>query len=455
MATAYPKILPYPNLNGGGSGGGATAVAVTSTNNTITQIGASSYNPLTHTISIDLEAIASEFYLAGTLNVASNGINNKQPYIPSLTTQDAITYANANTISPCNLDVGVGAFDTPTSSLDGFYLNGINSNDTILNCTANPITLGGTSPSQFANFTINGTAVSPTCVIITGSTVNYIFTGNVFNGNGTSPDIVINNLGSGTVSFYDCTFKNGVSFTGTGIETTSGVVNFYRCTNLTLSLTANNTVNAYDTQIKISSKTTGVLNLYNPRVFADNSHVWLTDTSNLVANVIGLTIIGGTSMYNGKYAIANVVNNSYILISNFDTDYTNSQFGALFASSPYANAWIMQDTNSFRTVTTTSGYYTVDLSDNVIYINATIGDVPTLELPGIASVTLPFIATPQVRIWRFCRIDKNSQFAVEIATNGIDKFNGITGQSSDLISLKINSSISIMTNFTNNTYFTL
>jgi len=57
MATAYPKILPYPNLlNSNGGGDGATSIEVTSTDNTVTQNGASSFNPTTKALTVDLSA---------------------------------------------------------------------------------------------------------------------------------------------------------------------------------------------------------------------------------------------------------------------------------------------------------------------------------------------------------------------------------------------------------------
>ncbi len=56
MATSYPKILPYPNLLNGGGSGGATSIEVTSTDNTITQNGASSFNPTTKALTVDLSA---------------------------------------------------------------------------------------------------------------------------------------------------------------------------------------------------------------------------------------------------------------------------------------------------------------------------------------------------------------------------------------------------------------
>ena len=54
MATTYPKIPAYPNILNGGTG--ATSIEVTSTDNTVTQNGASSFNPTTKALTVDLSA---------------------------------------------------------------------------------------------------------------------------------------------------------------------------------------------------------------------------------------------------------------------------------------------------------------------------------------------------------------------------------------------------------------
>jgi microcystin-dependent protein len=54
MATTYPKIPAYPNILNGGTG--ATSIEVTSTDNTVTQNGASSFNPTTKSLTVDLSA---------------------------------------------------------------------------------------------------------------------------------------------------------------------------------------------------------------------------------------------------------------------------------------------------------------------------------------------------------------------------------------------------------------
>ena len=54
MATTYPKIPAYPNILNGGAG--ATSIEVTSTDNSVTQNGASSFNATTKTLTVDLSA---------------------------------------------------------------------------------------------------------------------------------------------------------------------------------------------------------------------------------------------------------------------------------------------------------------------------------------------------------------------------------------------------------------
>ena len=70
--------------------GGATNLIVTSNNNTITQNGASTYNQITQTISVDLSS-NNTFVIQNYREVAANGVDGTNGAKPSATMNDALS----------------------------------------------------------------------------------------------------------------------------------------------------------------------------------------------------------------------------------------------------------------------------------------------------------------------------------------------------------------------------
>lgn len=302
--------------------------------------------------------------------VVSKDGNGSGPYFSSI--NEAIIKALADSGAgelKCNIILHEGEWDTPAQYVTGVNIVGVDVDKCIVNCTEHSFIIQNIEPSNFANFTVNGTVANKSCFVCQGG-IKAKFINMKLNPEGTPYGLVFNDPSNSEVNIKECEFPvgdYGISINGTGTGISTFVID--KCKYVDILSNCDNV------QVLLSNSTAQVSG-NNGSFILDNVKAY---KSYFISNTTAgsFYIYDSSSKVGDSYYTVNIPNSNNLLV-NFDTNDANNTY----SNNTYSNSQtsIVDISANY----TTNGHdYNILAKDLTSNIDITIPDLISIFPAGI------------------------------------------------------------------------